>query len=120
MPKAYISEVEIIEEGTVVGRKAIEVNAPLFYGGYYFLQNSYDASGGPVTSVFEVRKDPGLGFAYAGFVLLFLGTVHLFYVRPLQAVLRRRSAVAGKGAKADEPAGAPGSGTRDPGEETPE
>jgi len=90
MPKAFISEVEILEEGVVVGRRRIEVNAPLAYGGYYIFQNSYNARSRPIRSIFQVQKDPGLGLAYAGFVLLFLGVLHLFYFKPVQRYLRGR------------------------------
>ncbi len=41
MPKAYISDLSIIENGKVVLRKKIEVNHPLKYKGIYFYQASY-------------------------------------------------------------------------------
>ncbi len=41
MPKAYISDLSIIENGKEVLRKKIEVNHPLKYRGIYFYQASY-------------------------------------------------------------------------------
>ncbi|ADU96331.1 cytochrome c biogenesis protein ResB [Thermovibrio ammonificans] len=41
MPKAYISDLTIIENGKPVLRKTIEVNKPLKYRGIYFYQASY-------------------------------------------------------------------------------
>ncbi len=41
MPKAYISDLSIIEDGKEVLRKSIEVNHPLKYRGIYFYQASY-------------------------------------------------------------------------------
>jgi cytochrome c biogenesis protein ResB len=105
--------VAILEEGAVVGRKRIEVNAPLYYGGYYFLQNSYSLRSKPVQSTFQVHRDPGLGLAYAGFVLLVLGCIHLFYVKPLAAFRRRRAAPASGPLEEETPAS---SGAAEPAE----
>ncbi len=41
IPKEYISDVEIIENGKVVKREKIRVNHPLEYRGIYFYQASY-------------------------------------------------------------------------------
>ena len=41
MPKAYISDISIIENGKEVLRKQIKVNDPLKYKGIYFYQASY-------------------------------------------------------------------------------
>ncbi len=41
MPKAYISDLSIIENGKEVARKQIKVNDPLEYKGIYFYQASY-------------------------------------------------------------------------------
>ena len=38
--KDYISELEIVKDGQVVAAKNIEVNHPLYYGGYHFYQTS--------------------------------------------------------------------------------
>ncbi|GEM_PF-2439025 len=89
MPKAYISEVEILEEGVPVQSGRIEVNDPLRYGGYLFYQSDYEMGSGPPRSVFQVVKDPACEVAYAGFILLMLGAVGAFYVRPLRAARRR-------------------------------
>jgi cytochrome c biogenesis protein ResB len=90
MPKAYVSEVEVIEEGFPVRRAKIEVNAPFRYGGYTIYQSSYNAKVEPVRSVFQVVRDPGLNITFAGFLLLLLGCFEVFYVRPLRKIVRRR------------------------------
>ncbi len=41
VPKAYISDVEVVEDGKVVKRAKIMVNHPLVYKGIYFYQASY-------------------------------------------------------------------------------
>jgi len=41
MPKAYISDLSVIENGREVLRKEIKVNDPLKYKGVYFYQSSY-------------------------------------------------------------------------------
>jgi len=41
MPKAYVSDLSIIEDGKEVMRKRIKVNDPLKYKGIYFYQASY-------------------------------------------------------------------------------
>ncbi|MFH1729415.1 MAG: cytochrome c biogenesis protein ResB [Pseudomonadota bacterium] len=80
--KDFKSTLVILEDEKEVLRKTIEVNDPLEYKGYRFYQNSYDQES-QLWSGLEVVKDPGLWIIYFGFLLLCLGVVFIFYVKPL-------------------------------------
>ena len=80
----YVSELEIIKDGKVVAEKNIEVNHPLYYGGYHFYQHSYDAEGGQYT-VLMVTSDTGLGLVYAGYAMLCVGVFWQLWVRNIFA-----------------------------------
>ncbi|MHC4779998.1 MAG: cytochrome c biogenesis protein ResB [Planctomycetota bacterium] len=99
MPKAYISEVSVEEEGTSVEEAVIEVNAPFTYGGYTFYQSSYREGPRVRTSVFQVVRDPGVGLAYAGFALILLGCLHIFFVMPVQRSRKRLATSEGEWAR---------------------
>jgi hypothetical protein len=78
----YISELEVIKNNKVVAQKSIEVNHPLYFGGYHFYQHSYDAQAGQYT-VLEVVSDSGLGAVYAGFLMLCIGVFWHLWLRRL-------------------------------------
>ncbi len=80
MPRDYISELQVIQDGKVVGEKDIEVNHPLRYGGYHFYQHSYDAKAGQFT-VLQVVSDSGLYIVYAGYWALCLGVIWHMWLR---------------------------------------
>lgn len=86
--KAYKSKVQLFESGRRVASKMIEVNKPLKYKGYCIYQSSYDRER-EMYSVFEIARDPGIGFVYLGFLIISAGVVFTFYFRPL--LLKRRS-----------------------------
>jgi len=90
MPRAFISEIELVYEGIPVEEAVIKVNSPFTYGGYTFYQSSYNQETNPVRSIFQVVSDPGLKLTYIGFILLMLGCIGLMYVRPIRLELRRR------------------------------
>jgi len=81
-PKDFISKVSILKDGKEILSKDIQVNAPLNFGGYNFFQASYDSQDLSWSGL-QVVKDPGVPVIYAGFVLLILGLVMIFYVGPL-------------------------------------
>ena len=56
-PKAYKSDLSIIEGGREVARKTIVVNDPLQHKGIWFYQSSYGQSGGATAKVAVSRKD---------------------------------------------------------------
>ncbi len=81
-PKDFISKVTVLKLGKEMMKKDIRVNEPLHFDGYTFFQSGYDAEGLD-WSVLQAVKDPGVGVVYAGFVLLILGLVIIFYINPL-------------------------------------
>jgi cytochrome c biogenesis protein len=56
-PKAYKSDLSVIEGGREVARKTIAVNDPLQYKGIWFYQSSYGQAGGATAQVAVARKD---------------------------------------------------------------
>ncbi len=77
----YKSRVRVFEDGRELFEETIEVNHPLVYGGYAIYQQSYDEVDWTWTG-FEVVRDPGLWIVYTGFIMMCLGAVYVFYVRP--------------------------------------
>ncbi|ODS32647.1 MAG: ResB-like c-type cytochrome synthesis protein [Candidatus Scalindua rubra] len=84
--KDYKSILRVVEDGKTVLTKTIEVNDPLKYKGYVFYQSSYDPEGERYTGL-QVTRNPGLIVVYSGFILLCVGVVFIFYVKPF---LRRK------------------------------
>jgi len=56
-PKAYKSDLSVIDGGREVVRKTIVVNDPLQYNGIWFYQSSYGQAGGATAQVTVARKD---------------------------------------------------------------
>jgi len=56
-PKAYKSDLSVLEGGREVARKTIVVNDPLQYKGIWFYQSSYGQAGGVTAQVTVARKD---------------------------------------------------------------
>jgi hypothetical protein len=86
--RAFRSHVSILEGGVAVRQGVLAVNHPLAHRGYWLYQSNYRPED-PSYSGILVMKDPGLGVTYAGFVMVSLGVILSFYVRPR---LRRRAA----------------------------
>ncbi len=84
--KDYKSILRVVDGGETVVTKTIEVNDPLKYKGYVFYQSSYDPEGERYTGL-QVTRNPGLIVVYSGFILLCVGVVFIFYVKPF---LRRK------------------------------
>lgn len=78
----YISDVQVVKDGSVVAEKSIEVNHPLYFGGYHFYQNSFDAEGHKYT-ILSVVSDTGLNLVYAGYLALSIGVFWHFWLRHL-------------------------------------
>ncbi len=81
-PKDFISQVSVLKDGKEVLNTEIRVNHPLRFGGWTFFQISYDQEALRWSGL-QVAKDPGVGIVYAGFVLLIIGLIIIFYVNPL-------------------------------------
>jgi len=56
-PKAYKSDLSVIDGGREAVRKTIVVNDPLQYKGIWFYQSSYGQAGGATAKVTATRKD---------------------------------------------------------------
>lgn len=79
MVRDYFSDLEIVRDGQVVERKTIEVNHPLYYGGYFFYQDSYDSVGEQYT-ILQVTSDRGLMPVFLGFAMLVFGSCWHFWI----------------------------------------
>lgn len=90
--KDYKSSLRILEGNSVVKEKTIEVNAPLSYRGYRFYQSGYNPQDPKWTSL-QVVRDPGVPLVYAGFALMIVGLVLVFYVYPVGPGMRTSSPV---------------------------
>jgi len=81
-PKDFISKVTILKDGKEILSRDIQVNEPLNFAGYNFFQSSYDTQDLSWSGL-QIVKDPGVPLIYAGFILLIVGLVMIFYVGPL-------------------------------------
>lgn len=81
--KQFNSKIEILKPvgdaaNQILSRAELSVNHPFKFGGYTFFQSGYDPDN-PNFSSFQVSKDPGVPFVYAGFLILPLGLSISFY-----------------------------------------
>lgn len=79
--KDYRSRLTVLEGDSVVTSKTIEVNDPLWHNGYVFYQSNYRAED-PTYSGILVVKDPGFPVVLLGFVMISIGVIFIYYVRP--------------------------------------
>lgn len=80
-PKDYKSKLKVIDEGREVLEKTIEVNDPLTYKGYTFYQSTYDPEDLSWSGL-QVKRDPAVPIAYAGFVFLIAGLTFIYFIKP--------------------------------------
>lgn len=75
MIKDYKSTLQVVEKDKVVQEMTIEVNKPLYYGGYHFYQNTfrYD-QWGPVSGIM-VTSASGVWCVFGGYAMIFAGLV---------------------------------------------
>ena len=77
-PMDFVSYLRISDNGTVTDAK-ISMNNILKHRHYRFYQSDYDEEG---NSVLAVAHDPwGVGVTYAGYILLFIALIGLFFER---------------------------------------
>jgi cytochrome c biogenesis protein len=81
IPKAFISDVEILEKGSMVKEQAIEVNHPLRYKGFSIYQASYDSLEEKWSGL-TVVKDPGTAVIFTSIVMIMLGLIQNIYFHP--------------------------------------
>lgn len=84
MVSDYISETKVLKDGEVVAQKAIEVNYPLYYGGYHFYQSSYGQDQFGLYTVLSVMSNTGLYWVYAGYIMLCLGVIWQLWFKRLR------------------------------------
>ncbi len=86
MPKDYISDLSVINDGKEVLRKNIKVNDPLSFQGITFYQSSYGSLPyGKELKLktytgLQVNKDPGEWFVWVGSLLLVGGIMAAFFM----------------------------------------
>ena len=75
MVKDYKSVLQVIDAGNPVKESTIEVNKPLYYGGYHFYQNTfgYDQFG-PISGI-HVSSARGVWIVFGGYAMIFVGLV---------------------------------------------
>jgi hypothetical protein len=84
--KSFRSQIGIA--GEAVRRSAVvAVNEPVEVAGWKLYQVNYDPKD-PTYSGLEAVRDPGVGWVFAGFGLIFAGVIHVFYAAPR---LKRRA-----------------------------
>ncbi len=83
-PASFESDVLLYDHEKNIGiQKTISMNNPLDYAGFRIFQSSYmqDETYGE-GSVFTIAKNPGISLIYSGAVVLFLGIILLFFIKP--------------------------------------
>lgn len=85
--KDYKSTLQVIDQGELIRETTIEVNKPLYYGGYHFYQSTfaYDSSG-PVSGI-SVSSARGVWVVFCGYGMIFIGLVLQFWPK----ILKRRT-----------------------------
>ena len=86
---AYKSDVEVHQDDRKVASQVIEVNNPLYWGGYHFYQHSYDSRNESCT-ILSASSDSGLAAVYLGMALLALGAFGRFWAGPCHAFFSPR------------------------------
>jgi cytochrome c biogenesis protein ResB len=81
VPKAFISQVAILEKGIEVKTQAIQVNHPLRYGKFSIYQASYDSQE-EKWSGFAVVRDPGTAVIFTSIIMIMLGLTLNIYFHP--------------------------------------
>lgn len=80
---SYESHVLVQPDNGQEFRTNIHMNHPLIYAGYTFYQASFQrTSSGKEITVLSVAHDPGMTISFIGFLVLVLGLVLIFFVKP--------------------------------------
>ena len=94
MVSDYISKLEVVKNGQVVAEKDIEVNHPLYFGGYHFYQVDYDHVGHRYT-VLSVYSDTGLRLVFIGYWMLCIGVLWHMWLRHIFARIKSKKKING-------------------------
>ena len=57
------------------------VNDPLSHQGFMFYQSNFRKDD-PTYSGIQVVRDPGLGVVFLGFIMMSIGVIFIYYIRP--------------------------------------
>ena len=90
----YISDVRILAkpgDEECVAEKAIEVNHPLYYGGYHFYQSSYGQDRGRMYTVLSMTHATGLAWVFGGFLLMCVGISWQCWFSDIRKVLKQEA-----------------------------
>jgi cytochrome c biogenesis protein ResB len=80
MAQSFESDVVVTSPERQFDRQ-ISMNHPLKFQGYKIFQSSFQR-GEKETSIFSVANDPGVPVVYTGFLILILGFILIFFVKP--------------------------------------
>jgi len=86
--KDYKSTLQIVEKDKIVKEKTIEVNKPLYYGGYHFYQNTFAYDDlGPISGIL-ITSARGVWVVFTGYGMIFVGLVLRFWSKILKWGMR--------------------------------
>ena len=78
MVRDYKSTLQVIVKDDVVKEMTIEVNKPLYYGGYHFYQKTFSHDHlGPISGI-QVVSARGVWIVFGGYGLIFVGLIMHF------------------------------------------
>ncbi len=83
-PAMFRSRVTVLDPAGAEHPAVIEMNKPLYYGGYAFFQSSYNIEQGREMSILSVSKDPGQLYVFWGYGLLVFGMLVVLVTRIFQ------------------------------------
>lgn len=88
MYKDYYSTLEIWKDRQLVKMGTIEVNKPLYYGGYHFYQSSYGVDQHGSYTGLQLTSARGVAWVFAGYGLIF-GAIVMHFGAVLQRAAMR-------------------------------
>lgn len=91
IPASYESHVTVQPDSGAEFSARIYMNHPLKYGGYTFFQASFQRLSAGETSILSVSRDPGQAVSFAGYCIVVLGLLLIFFCKPLLRRLDDRS-----------------------------
>lgn len=87
--KSYRSFLTFRAPGRTPQRATVEVNSPFRFGRFTFYQTGADPND-PTWSVFQVVHDPGIPVVYAGLIIVSIGIIVVFSLKPIWTENRER------------------------------
>ncbi len=92
-PSQFRSNVTVTPSGGAPFKAVIQMNQPLYFGGWSLFQSSYDMASGREMTVLSVSHDPGQDVVFVGYGLLVLG---MCWVAGTRIQVRRKIAAVQK------------------------